>query len=154
MRSVVAWGLGAIGIATAGFLGFHGVHHARPVDRSPGSRAATLEAAGAGVVPGQAGMRVAIEPETGELGSPSPQQQKVMEDDLQEMLSRSDAGLFEEVLPDGTVKVHLQGRFQNASIAVIDDDGNLHTSCVENHDASQATHHGQPCKQHATPEAQ
>ena len=95
-------------------------------------------------------MRVAIDAETGEMSTPSPEQHKAMEHELQEMLSRSDAGLYEEVLPDGTVKVNLQGRFQNASIAVIDADGNLHTSCAENHDGAQAARHGGACNRHTT----
>ena len=52
--------------------------------------------------PGQAGMHVAIDAETGELSTPAPEQQKAMEHELQGMLSRSDVGLYEEVLPDGT----------------------------------------------------
>ena len=152
MRSIVVWGLGAVGIATAGFLALHGVEHAWHSSPEAAIEAARQEAPGAAPSPGQAGMRVAIEPETGELTVPSPQQQKLMEQELQEALSRSDVGLYEEVLPDGTVKVNLQGRFQNASIAVIDDDGNLHTSCAESHDGAQAAPHHGLCNQHATPE--
>lgn len=148
MRWSVVWGLTAIGIAAAGFAARHGVHRTALTEPPLAAKQASEASLGDSARPGHAGMRVAIEPETGELVVPSPAQQKAMDRDLQEdlelqeMLSRSDEGLHEEVLPDGTGMVHLQGRFQNASVAVIDAEGNLHTTCVENHEGAQAELHG------------
>ena len=89
-------------------------------------------------VHGQSGMRVALDTETGTLGLPSPEEQKVLDAELEEMLSRSTDGLQRQVLPDGTVRVNLQGRFQSASIATIDAQGHVHTSCVDHAPAAQA----------------
>jgi hypothetical protein len=93
-------------------------------------------------VHGQSGMRVALDPETGTLGMPSPDDQKVLDAELDEMLSRSTDGLRREVLPDGTVRVNLQGRFQSASVATIDAQGRLHTGCVDHAAAAQAVADG------------
>jgi len=100
-------------------------------DRSPTRALDNLPASADGTLPGSAGMHVALDPETGELGMPSPEQQKQLHAELDEMLSRSTDGLRREVLPDGTVRVNLQGRFQNASIATIDAQGRLHTGCID-----------------------
>jgi hypothetical protein len=145
MRSVVAWSLATIGVAAVGFAALHGVARNEQVQPAPHSEPATEALAGDAAFPGHAGMRVSIEPETGELVVPASQPQKAQELELQEMLSRSSLGLHEEALPDGGVKVNLQGRFQNASIAVIDGQGNLHTSCVETPEDAQAARQGRLC---------
>ena len=53
------------------------------------------------------------------------------------MLSRSTEGLEEVVHADGHVSVVLEGRFMNASVAHIGDDGAVETTCTENHDHAQ-----------------
>lgn len=49
---------------------------------------------------------------------------------IQNALSTSSAGLHEAPGPLGGVVVDLQGRFQNAAIAIIDENGNLEAPCV------------------------
>ena len=83
---------------------------------------------------GSAALRVAIDPETGAL-VPDLNPAKAMDADLQNMLSRSSDGLVEVTHPDGHVSVHLQGRFMSASIARIDKDGHVETTCVESNEA-------------------
>lgn len=82
----------------------------------------------------EAGMRVAIDPETGDL-VPMPADGLAREFSMDRALSRSSAGLVEEIQPDGSVRVNLQGRFQSASVVRLVD-GELQKTCT--HDAAHA----------------
>ena len=78
---------------------------------------------------GNSSLRAFIDPETGALSSqPAPRPSGKT---LMPALSRSNEGLTPITLPDGTVMVNLQGRFQNAGLARIDAKGVLHTICTE-----------------------
>lgn len=85
--------------------------------------------------PGAAGMRVTVDVETGDLLEPPlPREADVpknVDSELDNALSRSTDGLEQVFHPDGRVSVHLRGRFQSASVARIDPDGSLETTCVE-----------------------
>ena len=87
--------------------------------------------------PGSAALRAAIDPETGDLIIGAGELQsaavpaKAVDAELAKMLSRSDEGLEPVTHPDGRVSVHLKGRFMNASVARITDDGKLETICTE-----------------------
>lgn len=164
MRPAITWGLVAASVVAVGFAGFRTIARTEREEPAAVSDHATDALSRDVAAPGQSGMHVSIDPETGELVVPPAQPLKgrafesqaeheartehelQAEHELQEMLSRSIEGLYEEVLPDGTVKVNLQGRFQNAAIAVIDDDGNLHTTCTEHHDGAQAALQGAACR--------
>lgn len=98
----------------------------------------------AGPAPGTAGMRVAIDPETGELGLPDA---AALEADLAGMLSRSDAGLEVVVHPDGRKSVDLQGRFMDMTVVHRDAGGNLHATCT--HDLATAKDVLAGCTSHA-----
>lgn len=78
-----------------------------------------------------AGMRIYVDPSTGELTSPpeaaAPQQRGVGS----AATSTSTQGLVEEPAPGGGVMIDLQGRFQNEMHATIGADGALRTDCVE-----------------------
>ena len=68
--------------------------------------------------PGAAGIRVYLDPETGEvLDRPT---DPLTERLLDERLSTYSADLLEEALPDGGYRVDLRGRFQSAVVATID----------------------------------
>jgi len=86
--------------------------------------------------PGSAGMIVALDPETGTFGMPTPEQARELEEQMKASLSHSDEGLEFIDHPDGSTSVDLQGRFQNMSIAHIGPDGRVHTTCVDDHDAA------------------
>ncbi len=79
---------------------------------------------------GGVSMRIHIDPETGHLlplsSSPELSTKAAMPN-----LSRSMEGLSPKTLPNGSVMVNLQGRFQNATIARIGSDGKVHTICTE-----------------------
>ena len=87
--------------------------------------------------PGSAALRAAIDPETGDLLIGALPQQlpgdpdKVLETELDRMLSRSDEGLEAVKHPDGRVSVHLKGRFMSASVARINAEGGVETLCTE-----------------------
>lgn len=95
--------------------------------------------------PGTAALRAAIDPETGQLvtgpeatrlsGAGSDKQADA---ELEQMLSRSDAGLQQVHRPDGTVSVNLEGRFMSASVARIGADGKVETLCAEDAAAAEA----------------
>jgi hypothetical protein len=95
--------------------------------------------------PGTAAMRAAIDPETGQLVT-GPAAERLAETgadkqadaELEQMLSRSDAGLQQVHRPDGTVSVNLEGRFMSASVARIGADGKVETLCAEDAAAAEA----------------
>ena len=80
---------------------------------------------------GAAAMRVKLDPESGTLVHDTTPLAQNKAPELEAMLNRSDVGLVQEFLPNGTVRVDLQGRFQNASVAHIGDDGAVHTLCSD-----------------------
>jgi hypothetical protein len=78
-----------------------------------------------------AGMVVGIDPETGRLGLPSSDQMLQLSPAEKTGLLRTSAGLTPVRLPDGTVKVDLQGRFLDFSVVRLDANGRLQVGCVE-----------------------
>ena len=120
----LAWSGGALAALGLGFaLAFY-IGGPSPDSLAAGSPASEFPV-------GSAALRVAIDPETGAL-VPDRNPVKSLDPDLQNMLSRSSAGLTEVHHPDGHVSVDLQGRFMSASVARLDDDGQVETTCVEN----------------------
>lgn len=84
-----------------------------------------------GVVPGSAGMVIAIDPETGEVGMPNAEQLAAMNLTEDEAASHEDDGLTAVRSPDGTVTVHLQGRYQEYAVIRKAADGTNVTGCVD-----------------------
>lgn len=67
---------------------------------------------------------------------PRPTRAEILADEyLRNALSRSTAGLEAVRHADGTLTVHLRGRFQSLSAARIGPDGRLETICTGNHQA-------------------
>lgn len=81
--------------------------------------------------PGTAGMVVGIDPETGELGMPTPEQLQKFADSQQNQVDHSSAGLVEVHHPDGSVSIDLQGRFQEYETVRVGPDGKLIYQCVD-----------------------
>jgi len=80
-----------------------------------------------------AGMVAYIDPVTGgHTSNPTPEQRAEMRAALAAALNRSEEGLYDVVLPDGTVMRDLQGRFQNAVVVRRGPDGTLTYDCVTN----------------------
>ncbi len=77
-----------------------------------------------------AGQTVTIDPSTGRLRAPSPQEAQALAAGLQEMLSQSADGLDVVQHPDGTLSVDLQDRFQDVAVAKVNPDGSIALGCV------------------------
>jgi hypothetical protein len=87
----------------------------------------------------QSAARVYIDPETRKLGGPPPGTELPgLSIALQNKLSRSDEGLEKRLLPNGTLLVNLQGRFQNMSVVTMTPDGETHITC--NHSTNDVEH--------------
>src|SRR6266850_3951398 len=81
--------------------------------------------------PALAGMVVGIDPETGEMGMPTPEQLRALSGSPQYQVDHSAAGLVEVHHPDGSVSIDLQGRFQEYATVRIGPDGKLIFRCVD-----------------------
>jgi len=74
-----------------------------------------------------AGLIIYIDPETGRpTSTPTEAQRAAMQSALAELLNYSDEGLVEVVMPDGSVVMDLQGRFQSTLIVQVAPDGTQH----------------------------
>ena len=78
--------------------------------------------------PGQAGMRAYIDPETGTIGGPVTDAGL----DGSNVIIDSGEGLVEERLPNGAVKIDLQGQFQEYAVMQLDANGHPVMRCVPN----------------------
>src|SRR5262245_4511296 len=110
---------------------------ARRAKSAPVGTPARMSSAPRELAPGEAGMRIEMDPETGAPGlahTPVPPLSAVPRDD-EAALSHSDQGLQQVVLPDGSVMVDLQGRFQEYAVMEIGPDGKLRMRCVQRPDA-------------------
>lgn len=92
---------------------------ARARTPDPGAHAAGRALAAAPqTTAAEGGRMVAIDPETGQLGAPTPEQIQALRPALERAVeSRTDEGLKETRLPDGTVILDLDGRFQEHAMA-------------------------------------
>ena len=91
-----------------------------------------VEPAPAAATPASAGLRVYIDPDTGELTStPSPRQVEALSKSLEPTLSRSSVGLEPFELSLGGRGLYLEGRFQSALVVRLDGSGGFELSCVD-----------------------
>ena len=81
-----------------------------------------------------AGMVVGIDPETGALGMPSPEQMLELTQAERTGMLRTGAGLTEVGLPSGAVMLDLQGQFMEYSVIQLDATGRPTFSCVSGED--------------------
>jgi hypothetical protein len=77
-----------------------------------------------------AGMVVARDPETGELGLPSPEQMRAIHEQRAEILRTTPEGFTEIRRADGAVGLLMNGRLQSYSVARIGADGRPVYQCV------------------------
>ena len=83
-----------------------------------------------------AGQNLKVDPQTGQIQPLSPQEAQQLADGLKGMLNRSTDGLVPVTEADGSVSMDLQGRFQNVTVARINQDGSVSESCVDNPEAA------------------
>ena len=97
----------------------------------PAPAAAATGAAVPAMPRGAEGRIIALDPETGQLGAPSPEQLRAL--GIRPgiaSVSRTAEGLKETRLTDGTVILDLGGRFQDYVVARLDRSGRLVYQCV------------------------
>lgn len=83
-----------------------------------------------------AGQEVQVDSQTGRMKELTPEEAQKLAAGLKQMINRSTDGLVQEPHADGSVSVDLQDRFQNVTVARINEDGSLATSCVDNAEAA------------------
>ena len=104
-----------------------------PVAPAPARRAVVAPAPAAkptAMPPGSAGMVVAIDPETGELGMPSAEQMAALGLSEDEIVSRDVAGTVVRKA-DGSLMLDLQGRGQDFAVVHRDASGRLVIGCTD-----------------------
>lgn len=79
-----------------------------------------------------AGQEVEVDSQTGRVKELTPEEARRMAAGLKQMVNKSADDLDEVHHADGSVSVNLEGRFQNVTVAKMDEDGNVITSCVDN----------------------
>lgn len=80
---------------------------------------------------GAAGMMVFVDPATGRVTStPTAEQRAAMQAKTAGLFDQSDAGTYDEILPNGAVLRDLQGRLMNATVIRIAPDGSKHQECT------------------------
>ena len=78
-----------------------------------------------------AGLVAFIDPATGGLtATPTAEQRAAMRAALAALVNDSDLGLVEVTLPDGSVVMDLQGRFQEAVVVQVAPEGTRHMQCL------------------------
>ena len=85
-----------------------------------------------------AGQDVQVDSQTGQIKPLTPEEARKLAAGLKGMLNKSTEGLVEEHHPDGSASVDLQGRFQNVTVARVNEDGTVSQSCVDNPRAAAA----------------
>lgn len=80
--------------------------------------------------PGTAGQQAAVDPKTGKVRTPTPEELQVLTESLKN--NESTEGLAPRTLPNGTVAIDLQGRFESSMIAKKEADGTISRACVSN----------------------
>ena len=100
----------------------------------PAPAAAPAPAAQPTGTPSDAGMRAYIDPETGLITSQPPPGQQLEPSEI-----KQEPVLHEEILPDGSVMVDLQGTLQDYMVLQLDANGHLVMRCVEDPKAALET---------------
>jgi hypothetical protein len=94
---------------------------------TPAPQSVAAAPAAPSTVAGAAGMRIYKDPETDEIGPPTAGTAILDGDGT----SQDMTGLTKVTLPDGSVMVDLQGRFQEAMVMQIDAHGNRVVTCTQ-----------------------
>ena len=105
------------------------------LEATPGSSGNTPAQTGSKACPaddrvGGAGLRAFIDPQTGQLRQPTPEELAVWTKAAREEFSRAVESLQPTVLSDGTIALDLQGLFMQDLVVTRRPDGSLSTQCV------------------------
>jgi len=83
-----------------------------------------------------AGRDIQVDPQTGQIKPLTPEEAQRLAEGLKGMLNRSTEGLTPEQQADGSISMDLKGRFQNVTVARVNEDGSVTQSCVDNREAA------------------
>lgn len=75
---------------------------------------------------------ILINPQSGEIKPLTAEEAQKLAEGLAPMLDTSTDGLTQVRHADGSVSMHLEGRFQNVTVARVTEDGTIEQSCVDN----------------------
>lgn len=134
-----------IALAAAGYLPLHAT-----ADESDDESQAPVQAPAAERPSSQAGLRVYIDPETGEiLDEVPPEARERIERRTGERypLNYSHEGLESVTLPDGSVRLDLQGRFRSFQAVRLNDDGEFEHLCTQHPGALHQHLHAHPASE-------
>lgn len=125
----------AIGMASALLL-VSAAAHVYASDKAAEAPAASSAA--------ESGLRVYVDPQSGELVSqPVTEEQRQQAAATEAAFNQDNSDLVSVRMPDGSVMVDLQGRFQQATVATVQADGSIRTYCADADHAGQGQHsHG------------
>ncbi len=96
-----------------------------------------------------AGVIVTIDPATGKLKRPTPEEARQLAAGFEEMVSQSAEGLVVVHHFNGMMSVNLEDRFQNVSVARVNPDGSIALGCVSDPQSAEAFLQGGPAEGHA-----
>jgi hypothetical protein len=82
------------------------------------------------------GQQVQVDSQTGQIKELTPEEAQKMASGLKKLINQSAEGREEVYHADGSSSIDLDGRFQNVTVAKVDEDGNLVQSCVDNPQAA------------------
>ncbi len=85
-----------------------------------------------------AGQDVEVDSQTGQMKELTPEEARKLAAGLKKMVNQSTEGLVQVQHADGSVSMDLEGRFQNVTVARVNEDGSVTQSCVDNPQAAGA----------------
>ena len=85
-----------------------------------------------------AGQDVEVDSQTGKIRPLTPEEAQKLAAGLKDMVNQSTEGLEQVQHEDGSVSMDLKGRFQNVTVARVNQDGSVSQSCVDNPQAAGA----------------
>lgn len=91
-----------------------------------------------------AGQRVYIDPQTGRLRPPTPEEAKELSDAMAKLMSRTDGNLDVVHGPGGMMSVVLDGTTMDVSVATLNSDGTVGMQCLPAKEADAAVKRGLP----------
>lgn len=83
-----------------------------------------------------AGQDVQVDSQTGQMKELTPEEAQKLAAGLKQMVNQSTEGLEQVQHADGSVSMDLEGRFQNVTVARVNEDGSVSQSCVDNPQAA------------------
>ena len=85
-----------------------------------------------------AGQDVEVDSQTGQMKKLTPEEAQRLAEGLKKMVNQSTEGLEQVQHADGSVSMDLEDRFQNVTVARVNEDGSVSQSCVDNPQAAGA----------------